>query len=120
MQVSVEFSWQEIGALRLEDGKLRFPNAPDAPGAYCFDLGNHFYIGETDRLRRRFQHYRTPGPSQPTNLRLNAKALELLESGRVIVISVVTEAVVTVDQAASALDLRLKSARLLVESVIPR
>ncbi len=116
MQVAVDFSWDEVGELQLEGDKLRFPDVPEAPGAYRFDLDNHFYIGETDRLCRRFQHYRTPGPSQATNVRLNAKALELLKSGRVIVISIVTEAAITVDQAESTLDLRHKSARLLVES----
>ena len=78
MRVTVDFSWRDVGTIAAEGGRLRFPTVPDAPGIYRFDLGDRIYIGETDRLRRRFQHYRTPGLSQTTNVRLNAAILPLL------------------------------------------
>lgn len=116
MRVTVDFSWQEIGRVTVEGGRLRFPNAPEDPGIYRFDLGDRVYIGEADRLRRRFQHYRTPGPSQATNLRLNGVMLPLLRAGRAIGVSTVTHAWVEIDAARSTLDLRQKASRLLVES----
>lgn len=78
MRVAVDFSWTPLGRLRLEAGTLRFPAVIDAPGVYRLDIGDRVYVGETDRLRRRLQHYRTPGPRQATNLRLNAVMLEFL------------------------------------------
>ena len=116
MRVTVEFAWRSIGSLRHEDGRLRFPEVPEAPGIYRFDLGDRVYIGETDRLRRRFQHYRTPGVRQATNLRLNASMLQLLAETNAIEVSTVTEAGVEIDGTLVPLDLRQKFARLLVES----
>ena len=55
MRVAVDFSWVDLGAVALDAGKLRFPQAPELPGIYRFNLGDRWYIGETDRLRRRFQ-----------------------------------------------------------------
>lgn len=78
MRVAVDFDWRPLGLLRLEAGRLRFPDVDDAPGVYRFDFGDRVYVGEADRLRRRFQHYRTPGPRQETNLRLNAVMVKLL------------------------------------------
>jgi hypothetical protein len=71
VRLSVEYSWRELGAIRLDAAKLVFPSAPEVPGLYRFDFGDRIYVGETDRLRRRFQGYRTPGPTQTTNIRLN-------------------------------------------------
>jgi len=116
MRVTVEFAWRSIGSLRHEDGRLRFPEVPEAPGIYRFDLGDRVYIGETDRLRRRFQHYRTPGVRQATNLRLNASMLQLLAETNAIEVSTVTEAGVEIDGTLVPLDLRQKFARLLVEN----
>lgn len=92
MRVAVEFNWRQVGWLRVEAGRLSFPDLPDVPGVYRFDLGERIYIGEADRLRRRFQHYRTPGPRQATNLRLNALMLELLGASTAIEVSTVTAA----------------------------
>lgn len=116
MRVVVEFEWREVGALRLESGRLRFPEVPDVPGVYRFDLSDRVYIGEADRLRRRFQQYRTPGARQATNLRLNSLMRELLGAAGTIKLCVVTSARVEVDGHAEPLDLRHKAARLLVES----
>jgi hypothetical protein len=116
VRVAVEFWWRAIGAITVERGKLRFPIAPEAPGIYRFDLGDRVYIGEADRLRCRFQHYRTPGPSQATNLRLNAVMLPLLSAGGAVTVCMVTEAQVDIDGVRAPLDLTRKASRLLVES----
>jgi hypothetical protein len=71
------------------------------------------YVGETDRLWRRLQHYRTPGPSQATNHRLNRVMTELLGE---ILVSIITDATIELDSERHALDLADKTARLLVES----
>src|SRR6266487_2526507 len=96
MRATVEFAWEELGVLTLDKGRLRFPSAPSVASVYRFDLGDRVYIGETDRLPRRLQHYRTPGPSQATNLRLNKVMTELLRTGQILV-SVITAATVELD-----------------------
>lgn len=116
MKLTVEFEWTTIGKIRDDSGRLRFPAVADVPGAYRFELPNRMYIGETDRLKRRFQHYRTPGTSQATNLRLNAILRDLMASGTNARVGVVTAAIVEVDEQHTSLDLSRKAARLLVES----
>lgn len=64
----------------------------------------------------RFQHYRTPGPSQATNLRLNTVMLPLLGAGGAVTVCTVTEAQVDIDGARARLDLTRKASRLLLES----
>jgi hypothetical protein len=87
-----------------------------SPGSNRFELSDRVYIGEADRLRRRFQHYRTPGARQATNLRLNSLMLELLGAASAIEVCVITSARVDVDGHDEPLDLRHNAARLLVES----
>ena len=116
MRVTVDFAWREVGQIRVEAGRLRFPEVAETPGVYRFDLGDTIYLGETDRLRRRFQHYRTPGVSQPTNVRLNSLMLRLLGAGSALSVCAVTSASIEVDGHGSPLDLRDKAARLLVEN----
>jgi len=110
------YSWTGIGQVVLEADKLRFPAVSDTPGIYRFDLGGRSYVGEADRLRRRFQHYRTPGPSQSTNLRLNALMRQLVADGVVVAVSTITAVTVEIDGRRMPLDLARKEARLLVES----
>jgi hypothetical protein len=116
MRIAVDFSWVDLGPIALEAGRLRFPQAPEVPGIYRFSLGDRSYIGETDRLRRRFQHYRTPGPTQSTNLRLNGLMTEMLANGKPITAAVITAVEAEIDGERCRLDLRNKEARLLVES----
>ena len=116
VRLSVEYSWRELGAIRLDAKKLAFPSAPETPGLYRFDFGDRIYVGETDRLRRRFQHYRTPGPTQTTNIRLNAIIAEVLAKSGTAEVSIVTDASVKIEGVTTALDLSQKSARLLLES----
>lgn len=115
-RLCLAYSWTEVGHVVVDTDKLRFPTVPEAPGIYRFELGDRWYIGEADRLRRRFQHYRTPGPSQSTNLRLNALMGQLLANGSGIVVSTITSVAVEIDGHALPLDLSHKDARLLVES----
>jgi hypothetical protein len=69
VQVSVSFEWAEVGRIGLdEQGKLGFPSLPREPGVYKLaiteaDGSTATYIGEADELRRRFTHYRNPGPN---------------------------------------------------------
>lgn len=42
------------------------------------------YVGETDNLGRRIYGYLNPGPSQQTNLRMNAELKELVASGHLV------------------------------------
>lgn len=94
MRVAVMFSWSSLGDVGLDAGRLVFPRAPERPGIYRFDLGGGVYVGETDRLRRRFQHYRTLGPSQRTNLRLNQAIRDVLDGKGRVAVSVVLEATI--------------------------
>ncbi len=60
------------------------PRCSQAPGIYRFRIrgskGKALYVGETENLARRFGFYRNPGPSQQTNVRMNAKFREALAS----------------------------------------
>jgi hypothetical protein len=86
----VDFEWEEQGPIRLDtDGKVAFPRRmPIAAGVYRFRLTgvgqSAVYIGETVNLRQRMAGYRNPGPTQPTNKRMNARLREhLAADGRV-------------------------------------
>ena len=87
VQVTVLFEWAEIGRIGLDaELKLAFPSLPREPGMYRLAIteasgATATYIGEADELRRRFAHYRNPGPTQPTNKRINALLKDLLASG---------------------------------------
>lgn len=84
-ELTVRCSWQPFGPVALTGGRLVFPKVPDAPGVYRFTLndaaGTRVYIGESGRLRGRFQHYRTPGgpgERRTTKSRLNKLMRETL------------------------------------------
>ena len=119
--VSVEFQWQGLGSVqRDEQGRLAFPAAPRRPGLYRFRLcgsGTELhYIGETDELRRRFQHYRTPGRTQQTNIRINARFCDhIAESGSIEVDIVDNGVAVTAAGAPLDVDLADKAVRGLLE-----
>ncbi len=121
VDLSVHFSWREIGQVELDSqDKLKFPKSQPRPGLYRFELAkggvSQTYIGETDTLDRRFQHYRTPGPSQVTNLRLNALMREVIASGGSVAVYVHTEgAVVAIEGDRKPPRLDLKPNRVLLE-----
>ena len=119
--VSVEFQWQGLGSVqRDEQGLLAFPAAPRRPGLYRFRLcsngDDRHYIGETDELRRRFQHYRTPGRTQQTNIRINARFFDHMAAGGSIEVDIVDDRV-AVTAAGTPLDVDLadKAMRGLLE-----
>jgi len=118
MNVAVSFNWSEIGKAFKQDEKLCFPTAPEAPGIYQFNIREKIYVGETVKLRRRFQHYRTPGSSQRTNVRINQSILEALNDGFEITVNIIEQAKIIVYGIESSLDLSKKSGRLLVESAV--
>lgn len=121
VRVAVEFHWRPLGRLKQdENGRLLFPSAPRQPGLYRFRLlGSddiHHYIGETDELRRRFQHYRTPGPSQKTNIRMNEEFHRHFAAGGTIGVDIATDGI-SVSSAGATLnvDLADKAMRRLLE-----
>lgn len=120
MEVSVECSWRSAGDVTEDAGELVMPPLPDAPGVYQWILRHEGrerrYVGEADRLRRRFHHYRRPGPSQSTNLRMRDRALRVLGAGGSIELIIATEARLTLDGKVRPADLSSKHARCLVEN----
>ena len=119
--LSMKFAWTALGYVELDHHKkLTFPKAPPQPGLYRFEFiaadGRKEYIGETDLLRRCLQHYRTPGPSQSTNIRLNAYMVKAIEAGYKIGISIMaTGASVMMDGQICKPDMRNESVRVLFE-----
>ncbi|MBS9405490.1 hypothetical protein KG088_17950 [Halomonas sp. TRM85114] len=97
LELAIGMTWRTLGSLTLdESGKIVFPPVPDVAGLYRLRLPgagqSRHYIGETVRLRRRFYHYANPGPSQATNIRINALLREHLEAGESIKIDIMTDA----------------------------
>lgn len=121
-RVTVEFEWQPVGEIRLEGTRPVFPLLPAVPGLYRFSFDpasgqRRVYIGETDNLRRRTQHYRTPGATEPTNLRMNRELVDAISVGTRISYSTITTATISIDdRAPRALGLARKTSRLIVEN----
>lgn len=121
IEIIIKFEWKALGRVGLDpQSKLTFPRAPSRPGLYRFEFdgakGRQEYIRETDMLNRRFQHYRTPGPSQSTNIRLNALMRGAINSDGMIGVSVmIDDAVLTMDGRTKPSDMQIKSDRVLLE-----
>lgn len=120
VELTVRFEWRPFGKVGLDQDRLVFPKPSLRPGLYSFlidrDGDRSVYIGETDQLERRFQHYRTPGPSQRTNIRLNALMREALKHGADITVDIVSEGVlITSDGQEREADLAEKYVRVLLE-----
>lgn len=126
MGVRVDAEWREAGLIALDaEGDVLFPLLPPMPGIYRVTLSGapgqergRIYIGETDDLRRRATNYRNPGPTQDTNIRLNAALKAQLTGGGTARLAVVTAARVQEGDTGDAvvLDLSRKAPRLLVEN----
>lgn len=120
MRVGVEVQWDNQGQLRVVDGKLMFPSVPEGPGIYRFTLqseqGKSIYIGEADRLKRRFTQYRNPGPSQETNQRINARMKAVIEAGGRVEVAIATRVRADVEGHAVVVDLLSHPYRLLAEN----
>jgi hypothetical protein len=121
VSVTVQFAWQLVGEVKLDaSGDLQFPAVEDQAGLYRLEFAKdgitHAYIGETDRLRRRFYHYRNPGPSQQTNIRLNALLRQAIGSGANVIVSVLQHRPqLQVGEWSRTCDLLVKSERVLLE-----
>lgn len=121
VNIAVDFNWQSIGLISLDPfGKLFFPKTASSAGLYRFDFAYAdnpaTYIGETDQLARRLQHYRTPGPSQKTNIRLNEALRGALENNMAVTLLVVTAVQGTsVAGKSHQIDLSRKLDRVLLE-----
>jgi hypothetical protein len=125
-ELTVRCSWQPAGQIALVDEMLVFPKVPDAPGVYRFTLndatGMRVYVGESQRLAGRFQHYRTPGgpgETRTTKFRLNQLIREALTVGGRVMVEVATQAeAVASDGTPVALDLNQKAERRRVERAV--
>src|SRR5258708_7626463 len=121
VEMTIKFEWNALGRVGLDpQGKLAFPRAPSRPGLYRIEFdgakGRQEYIGETDTLDRRFQHYRTPGPSQSTNIRLNALMREVINSNGAVGVSIMIDgATITKDGQTKSSRMQSKSDRVLLE-----
>ena len=120
-ELELTFEWQHLGDLSLDgSGRIVFPKATLRPGLYRFDVesqsGCQSYVGETDQLDRRFQHYRTPEPTQATNIRLNRTISDSLREGGTVRLSILEEpARLFLNGKSVAPDLRAKAVRVLFE-----
>lgn len=125
MRVCVSFDWRDVGSVTLSASSLAFPRLPDDAGVYRFRFTGHgtggSYVGEASQLKRRAYHYTRPGPTQATNIRMNAEMREHLAAGGRIDVSIITAATIEIDGAAAApLDLGAASSRRLVENAVLR
>ncbi|WP_406720972.1 hypothetical protein RPE78_00810 [Thioclava litoralis] len=96
ISTSLSAEWLPSGEVKLSpDGKLAFPDVPKEAEVYRFRITaeetSRCYIGESANLRVRFNSYRNPGPTQATNLRLNAQMLEHLATGGAIGLDLITQ-----------------------------
>lgn len=129
IDVRVELAWRDAGTIGVDAaGRLTFPVLPSTPGLYRMTLVGtagkmrpRLYVGETDLLARRMQHYRTPGGrdsprGQKTNIRLNNELRALLSSGGAARLAIATAATISLAGAPNVpLPLSTKAARVLAE-----
>ena len=122
VDVTVALRWRRLGLVRLDlNGSLAFPSANEVPGLYRLRLlgtaPEQQYIGQTDKLRRRFGQFRAPGPTQVTNRRINRLLVEHLEAGGSASADVAADGMaVSKDGAEIRVDLADKWTRRLLES----
>ena len=121
-RLTVDFDWQPVGRVGMDAaGSLVFPILSRDPGLYRFwveSLSSRpgVYIGEASDLRRRMQHYRTPGQSQLTNVRMNELLRTAIRGGAVVTVSTITKVTVVLDdEERRDLPLGRRNARLISE-----
>ena len=95
-ELRLDWAWRPIGqVLSDEQGRLNFPAASNQPAIYRIRIKigskESRYVGETENLKRRFGHYRNPGPTQQTSIRIHGIIKDALGKGAEIAISVVQE-----------------------------
>lgn len=120
--LTVEWAFRGIGDVILDGaGGLQFPDVSAQPGIYRFTLTadeeSVVYIGGAELLKRRFQHYRTPGPTQSTNERINERIRAVLAAGGAVAVEIaVSASEVTPTGERVRLDLSRKPERALIEA----
>jgi hypothetical protein len=120
VEVGVRLQFAEAGRVVLgEDDRPRFPPLPASAAIYRLDLsgdgGQRVYLGETYNMRRRGSHYRNPGATQQTSIRINGLLVRHLVAGGSVSISVAEAAAIVRGGVSIALDLTTKAARVLAE-----
>lgn len=94
---SLRLRWTLLGQMALDGSdKLAFPKGPKSPGLYKFCIAQsgvvrRIYIGESENLARRFSHYRNPGPTQQTNIRMNRILTHHLQEGAILTVLTITK-----------------------------
>lgn len=121
VECHLAMAWIYAGAVVLaEDGRLVFPEVGRTPGLYQITIAmngaREVYIGEAADIRRRFQNYRTPGPTQQTSQRINALLRQMLADGADVTISTAVTATMDWGDGPEQADLTSKVARCLFEN----
>jgi hypothetical protein len=120
--VGIQFESRDAGEVRLDrTGKPEFPKLSTTPGVYAFRFASHegtmtVYVGEAENLQRRAAHYRNPGPSQATNIRLNERTRSHLASNGRITMLLIAGARVEIDGNIEECDLSKTFTRRIFEN----
>jgi hypothetical protein len=120
MDVQCRFDWKSVGSIEVDDDGLRTPSLLTEPGIYLI-LYRHAgrerrYVGEAANLQRRFAHYRRPGPSQQTNLRMNDRCRRVSAAGGSIELHLAVDVQLVVDGRTLDADLGSEFVRRFVEN----
>jgi hypothetical protein len=120
MNLEVEVTWDHAGEVSMTGPTLVTPTMPTTPGVYQWVFRHEGrerrYVGEAVNLARRFAHYRSPGPSQATNLRMKDRAIRVLSADGAIEILTAVSARFVVDGTAVEPDLASPFARRFIEN----
>ncbi len=94
VQALVDGQFTRIGSWQLDEAKslVLAGAAPDVPGVYAFTMaGVAHYVGvAAASLVKRLYLYRKPGPTQKTNIRMNAILRDALSGGSCIEVFIAT------------------------------
>jgi hypothetical protein len=119
-QLSLAFRWEPIGAVSVDEiGKPVFPRADSAQGVYRFEIDSDealVYFGEAADVYRRFGHYRSPDRSEKTNVRIRDLLCRALNAGGQAEVALASVISFDASEPNAQLDLRLKAARVMIES----
>ena len=93
--------WEDIGICSFHEGVITWPKPGRQPAIYkwTFTTGSNqtIYIGECVDLRRRIYQYSKPGPTQPTNQRLNSRIKDILGNGGKVQLSILDMSKIVTD-----------------------
>jgi hypothetical protein len=121
VELTVLVVFTDAGPITLDaGGRLAFPGPLTTGGAiYRLTLdgrgGPAHYFGETVNLARRAVQFRTPGPTQVTNARINRVLTTHLEAGGTVRLAVAEDLIIGRGGETLDLNLSAKGARVLGE-----